>query len=103
MKRESAAERRVPAQLRRRNGPPVWRDPSATLEQDVSRDSRERSAEVSILGSNPDGEALQNFISKWPGVRNLKDLRLKHYYMSSVQLEKRTTHMDIPGKVHDLY
>ena len=34
-KRESAAERSIPTPLRRRKGPPVWRDPSATLEQDV--------------------------------------------------------------------
>ena len=47
-KRESAAERRVPAQSRRRKGPPVWRDPSTTLEQDVSGNSRERSEEVPI-------------------------------------------------------
>ena len=41
-------------------GPPVWQDPSATLEQDVSGNSRERSEEVSILGSKPDGEALRS-------------------------------------------
>ena len=41
-KRESAAERRIPTHLRRRKGPPVWRDPYATLEQDVSGTSRER-------------------------------------------------------------
>ena len=35
VRRESAAERRVLAQLRRRKGPPVWRDPSATLEQEL--------------------------------------------------------------------
>ena len=35
VKRESAAEKRVFAQLRRRKGPPIWRDQSATLEQDV--------------------------------------------------------------------
>ena len=42
VKRESAAERRVPTPLRNRKEPPVWRDPSATLEQDVSGNSRER-------------------------------------------------------------
>ena len=30
-------------------GPPVWRDPSATSEQDVSENSSERSDEVLIL------------------------------------------------------
>ena len=33
------------APLRRRKGSPVWRDPSTTLEQDVSGNSRERSEE----------------------------------------------------------
>ena len=34
--RESASISRVPTPSRRRKGPPIWRDPSATLEQDVS-------------------------------------------------------------------
>ena len=50
VKRESASIRRVPTPLRRRKGPPVWRDPSATLEQDVSGTSRERSEGASSLG-----------------------------------------------------
>ena len=49
-KRESATERRTPAHLLKSKEPLVWRDPSATLDQDVSRNSRERSEEVSILG-----------------------------------------------------
>ena len=51
-KRESAAERRTPAQLLRRKGPPVWRDPTATLQQDVSGNSRERSEEIFFLAKN---------------------------------------------------
>ena len=35
VRRESAAICRVPTPLRRRKGPPVWRDPSATLGEDV--------------------------------------------------------------------
>ena len=96
-KRESAAECRIPAQLRRRKGPPVWRDPSATLEQDVSRNSRERSEEVSILGRNPDGEALRSITNKLSNERNLRDLHLKHYDLSIAQFKKRTTHLGIPG------
>ena len=42
LRRESSAIRRVPTSLRRRKGPPVWRDPSATLEQDAPGTSRER-------------------------------------------------------------
>ena len=49
LKHESSAIRRVPTPLRRSKGPPVWRDPSATLEQDVSGTSRERSEDVSSL------------------------------------------------------
>ena len=99
---ESSAERIVSAQLRRRKGPPVWRDPSATLEQDVSGNSRERSEEVSIWGRNPDGEAFRSIINKLSDERNLRDLHLKHNHLSSAQLKKRTTHLDIPGKVYDL-
>ena len=101
--RKSAAERRIPAQLRRRKGPPVWRDRSATLEQHVSGNSRERSEEVSILGRNPDGEALRKIINKLSDERNLRILHLKHYHISTAQFKKRTTHLDIPGKVYDLY
>ena len=103
MKRGSSAIRRVPTLLRRRYGPPVWRDPSATLEQDVSGTSCERSGDVSSLGKKSDSEALQNIINKLLYVRNLKDFHLKHYHMSSAQFKKRTTHLDNPGKVYDLY
>ena len=47
-KRESSSIRRVPTPLRRK-GLPFWRDPSATLEQDVSGNSREQSEDVSSL------------------------------------------------------
>ena len=47
LKRESAAIRRVPTPSRRRKGPPVWRDPSAALEQGAPGTSRERSEDVS--------------------------------------------------------
>ena len=102
-KRDSAAERSIPAPLRRRKGLPVWRDPSAPLEQDVSGNSRERSQEVSMLGRVPDGEALRNIINKLSDERNLRYLHLKHHHMSTAQFRKRTTYMDIPGKVHGLY
>ena len=101
--RESATERGVPAQLRRRKGPPVWRDPSATLEQDVSGNSRARSEEVSSLGRNSDGEDPQNIINKLSGVRNSRDLHMKHYSMSTAQFKNKTTHLDNLGKVYVLY
>ena len=101
-KRESTAERSVPTKLRRRKGPPVWRDPSATMEKDVSGNSRERSEEVSIFGRNPDCEAFRSIINKMSDERNLRDLHLKHYHMSTAQFKKRTTYLEIPGKEHDL-
>ena len=68
----------------------------------MSETSRERSEEVSSLGRKSDG-ALWIIINKLSDVRNLKDLHLKHYYMSAAQFQKRTIHMDIPGKVYDFY
>ena len=82
----------------KKKGFPVWRGPSATLEQDVSGNSCVRSEEVFIFGRNSEGEALQNIINKLSDVRNLMDLHLKHYHMSTAQFKKRTTHMDIIGK-----
>ena len=102
-KRESAKERSIRTPLRKREGPPVWRYPSATLEQDVSGNSRERWEEASILGRNLDVEALRNIINKLFDEQNLRDLHLKHYHMSTAQFKKRTTNLDIPGKVKDLY
>ena len=69
----------------------------------MSGTSRERSEDVSSSGKKSNGEALQNIINKLSDLRNLKDLHLKHKHMSSAQFKKRTTHLDIPGKVHDLY
>ena len=87
-KRESATEGSIPTPLRRRKGPPVCRYPSATLEQDVSRNSREQSEEVSIMGRNPDGEALRNIINKLSDERNLRHLHLKHCHISAAQFKK---------------
>ena len=58
---------------------------------------------LSSLSKSSDGEAHQKSINKLSVVRNLKDLHLKHYHMSSAQFKKKTTHLDIPGKVHDLF
>ena len=85
-RRESAAESSV-ATLLRRKGPPVWRDPSTTLEQDVSGNSRERSEEGSILGKNPDGEALRSIIKKLSDQRDLRDLHPKHCHMSTSEFK----------------
>ena len=63
----------------------------------------ERSEEGSVLGTNPDGEALRNISNKLCDERNLTDLHLKHCHMSTAQFEKRTANLDIPGKVYDLY
>ena len=62
-----------------------------------------RSEEVSILGRNLDGEGLRSIMNKLSDERNWRDFHLKHYHMSTAQFKKRTTHLDIPGKVFDLY
>ena len=49
------------------------------------------------------GEALRNIRNKLSDERNLRDLHLKRYHMSTAQFQKRTTHLDILGKVYDLY
>ena len=70
--------------VRRRKRPPVWQDPTATLEQKASVDSRDRAEDASILGKKADGEALRSIISKL-------------YHRSTAKFKKRTTHLDIPG------
>ena len=65
--------------VQRRKGPPEWQDPAATLEQEVSGNSRERTEDVSFLGKKAQGEALQNVINKLFDESNLRDLHLKHY------------------------
>ena len=102
-KRESAARRRVPTQVRRKSGAPLCRDPSTSLEPDVSGNSREQSEEVSIKGRNPDGEALLNIIKMLADEGNWRDLHLKQFHMSAAQFNKRTIHLDIPGRIYDLY
>ena len=84
LKRESSATRRVPTPL-------------------CQKTSRGRSEDVSSMGKHSDGEALKKIINTLSDVSSLKDLRLKHYHTSSAQFKKRTTHLDIPRKVYDLY
>ena len=100
---KTALELVTPPRVRKRRGSPVWRDPSAPVEPDASRNTRERSEEGSILGKNPDGEALRNVINKVLDDRNLRDFQVKHYRTSTCQFKKRTTHLDLPGKVYDIY
>ena len=42
-------------------------------------------------------------INKLLDDRNLRHLHLKYYEMSTSQFKKRTTYLDLPGKVYDLY
>ena len=87
----------------KRKGSAIWQDPTAFLQQKVSRDSRERAEDTSILGRKAESEALNNIISKLSEERNLRDLHLKHYHMKTAQFKNRTTHLDIPGQIYDLY
>ena len=61
----------------------------------MSGNSRERSEEGPIWGKNPDGEALRNIINELLDERNLRDLHLKHYHMSTCQFQKRTTYFHV--------
>ena len=53
-----------PTEVRKRKGPPVWQDPSTSLEQHVS------SEEVSTWGKNPNGEALRSIENQLSDKRN---------------------------------
>ena len=66
------------APVKKIKGPPVWQGPPAILEQEVSRDSRDRAEETSILGKKAEGEALRNIMRKLSEERNLTDLHLKN-------------------------
>ena len=52
------------AHQQKRKGPPVWQDPTAILEQQASRDSREREEEMLIWAKSQKGDALRNIINK---------------------------------------
>ena len=82
------------AQRQKKKGPQVWQDPTAILEQEVSRDSREGTEETSILGKKAESEALRNIINKLFDERNLKDLHLQNYHMSTAQFKKRTVFLE---------
>ena len=64
----------------------------------MSRDSRERPEDASIWSKKAEVEALRNIINKLSYERNLWDLHLKHYHVSTAQLKKKATHLDILGK-----
>ena len=63
--------------------------------------TRARRGDLDFWGQKLEGEALRHMINKLSDERNLKDLHLKH--MSTAQFKNRTTHLDIPGKIYDLY
>ena len=67
------------------------------------QDSCQRTEDTSILCRKAESEALRNIISKLSEERNLRDVHLKHYHMSTAQFKKRTTHLDIPGRIGGLY
>ena len=72
-KRESITERKVPAQLRRRKGPPVWTH--LPHRNKMSGNSRERSEEVWILDRNPESEALHGEAYEKKTCANVADYR----------------------------
>ena len=80
----------------------MWQEPTAILEQEVSGDSRERTEDTSFLDRKAEGEAPRNIISKLSEERNLRDLHLKHYHMSTAQSRRERTHLNIPRNMYDL-
>ena len=76
---------------------PVWQDPAATLNMRYPRTRASEQEMPQFFGRKAEGEALRNIISKLSEERNLRDLHLKQYHMSTAQFKKRTTHWDIPG------
>ena len=54
-------------------------------------------------GKKSEGEAHRKIINKLSDERNLKDLHLKHCHMPTAQFKKRTTHLDILGRIYDLH
>ena len=73
------------APVQRRKGPPVWQDPTATLEQEMSGDSRERAEDASILGRKAEGETLRSVVNILSDERIFRDLHLKHHHVSTAQ------------------
>ena len=74
-----ADRRSLHQSVRRSKGPPVLQDPTVTLEQEVSGNSRERSEDVSGSGRKAEGESLRSIMSMLSDERILRDLHLKHY------------------------
>ena len=70
------------------------------MEPDASTNTRKRSEEGSILRKNLDGEALRNVINKLLDDQNLRDFQVNHYHTSTCQFKKRSTHLDLPGRVY---
>ena len=80
----------------------ITKERTSKLARPITRVSDEKKSRY--WAEIPDGEALRNIIYKLSGERNLRDLHLKHYHMSTAPFKKRTTHLDIPGiMVYDLY
>ena len=86
-----------PAPVRRRKRTASMARPDCHTGAMVPGDSREE--RCLDFGKNAEGEALRNIINKLSAERNLRDLRLKHYHMSTAQFKKRTTQLDIPGEI----
>ena len=91
------------APVRKRKLPPVWQDPAATLDM---RYQKTRASEQKIPQFWAEEQKVKpyvTFFSKLSDERNLRDLHLKHYHTSTAQFKKRTTHLNIPGNIYDLY
>ena len=92
-------------QRQKKKGPPVWQDPTAILETRGIKGLARAKQMIARFWAKREkvNEAFRNIINKLCAERNLRDLLLKHNHTSSAQFKKRTTHLDIPGRICDLY
>ena len=65
--------------------------------QGTKRLARASRRDLDFEKKKTESKALRDIVSKLSEERILKDLRLKQHHMSSAQIKKRTTHLDIPG------
>ena len=105
-RKEPAEERRDPAtgdtSAKKKTTASMARPNCHAGSRGVRGHSLERAEDVSTSGRKAEGEAPRNLISKLSDERNLRDVHLKHYHMSTAQFKKRATHLDIPGTFYDL-
>ena len=92
-----------PNGYRKERRPPVWAGSNCfSGATGVKEFARARRGDLD-LGQKVGRWSTRNIINKLSNEHNLKDLHLEHCQMSTAQFKKRTTHLDIPGRIYDLH